>query len=103
MLRRIEADERGVERTGLVAAEPHRNEPPAPAQRTLAVEPETLARDRARWTDDAVSISHRARELVARLRPIAVRVLHFWDHRMHAIIIGGRRVYVDAAGGYRID
>lgn len=59
--------------------------------------------DRPRWIRDAVALSQRARELIARLRPVAVRVLSFWDHRFHAIVVGGCCVRVDASGCYRID
>jgi hypothetical protein len=59
--------------------------------------------DRPRWVRDAVAVSQRARELVARLRPVAVRVLSFWDHRMCAIVIGECCVRIDGSGCYRID
>ena len=59
--------------------------------------------DRPRWVRDAVAVSQRARELIARLRPVAVRVLSFWDHRIRAIVVGECCVRVDASGCYRID
>lgn len=103
MLRRIEADDRSAERTGLVAAGTPRSEPVARPQRALDAEAESLSRDRAKRTGDAISISHKARELVARLRPVVVRVVRFWDHQMRSILVAGRRVYVDPSGSYRVE
>jgi hypothetical protein len=98
MLRRVETDER-----------PQRAQQHAPA-----VEPEhavpvvgdsdlgtsLLPRDHPKWHADALSVSQRARELIARLRPVAVRVFTFWDHRVRSVTIGSARLQVDAAGSY---
>jgi hypothetical protein len=62
-----------------------------------------LPREHPRWIKDAAAVSQRARQLVARLRPVVVRVLTFWDHRVRGMTIRGRDLSVDASGSYRID
>lgn len=61
-----------------------------------------LPRDHPRWVKDAVAVSRAAREIIARLRPVAIRVLTFWDHRLRAIAVAGSRLEVDASGSYRL-
>jgi hypothetical protein len=62
----------------------------------------SLPRDHPAWQRDVLSVSARARELIARLRPVTVRVLTFWDHVLRGILVGGRRVEVDPSGSYRL-
>ncbi|HTD36190.1 MAG TPA: hypothetical protein VK669_01655 [Candidatus Limnocylindrales bacterium] len=62
----------------------------------------SLPRDHPAWQRDVLAVSARARELLARLRPVTVRVLTFWDHVLRAIVVGGRRVEVDPSGSYRM-
>ncbi|MGH7708307.1 MAG: hypothetical protein ACREM8_14150 [Vulcanimicrobiaceae bacterium] len=63
-----------------------------------------LPTDHPAWSQDAIAISRRARALFAKLKPVAVRVLTFWDHHVRSIAIGsGRRLSVDASGSYRLD
>jgi hypothetical protein len=52
---------------------------------------------------DALSISQRARALLAKLQPVVVRVVAFWEHRVKSIAVGGRTLSVDASGSYRCD
>jgi hypothetical protein len=69
------------------------------------VDPElhaTLPRDHPAWQRDILSVSARARAVVAALRPVVVRALSFWDHALRSISIGGRRVEVDPSGCYRL-
>lgn len=101
MLRRIDADDPLAERGSLGAPATREAEPVAPPR--ADPEMELLPRGHPKWVQDGVSISQRARDLVARLKPMAVRVLHFWDHGLRSIVIGGRRVHVDASGSYRVD
>jgi hypothetical protein len=54
------------------------------------------------WQRDALSVSSRARAIVATLRPIAVRVMTFWDHAVRAIRVGRRTVEIDPSGCYRV-
>jgi hypothetical protein len=62
-----------------------------------------LPRDLPAWARDAVAISARARDLVARLKPVVIRVLTFWDHRARTAVIGGRRMSIDPSGSYRVN
>jgi hypothetical protein len=62
-----------------------------------------LPRDHPRWVKDAVAVSQRAREIVAKLRPIVIRVLGFWDHRIRSTFVTGRCVRVEPSGCYRIE
>jgi hypothetical protein len=61
-----------------------------------------LPHDHPRWVKDAVAVSRAAREVVARLRPIAIRVLTIWDHRLRTAAVEGCRIQVDASGSYRL-
>lgn len=64
---------------------------------------QTLPRDHPQWVRDTISISSRARSLLERLRPIAVRVYSFWDHALRSLTLGGRTLSVDPSGSYRLD
>lgn len=64
---------------------------------------DSLPRDLPRWVKDAAAISHRARTLLAKMRPLAVRVLTFWDHAARGVRIGGRDLMIDASGSYRLE
>lgn len=81
---------------------------PAPAPLAYEALPEVeletpyLPRDHPPWLRDAVAISTRARELLTRMKPIAMRVLSFWDHAVRGITVAGRRLSVDASGSYRL-
>jgi hypothetical protein len=60
-----------------------------------------LPNDHPAWLRDTLSISQRARALLARIKPVAVRVIAFWEHRVRSIVVGSRTVSVDASGSYR--
>ena len=62
-----------------------------------------LPTDHPVWLRDRLSISQRARALVATLRPVAIKVIAFWEHRVRSIAIGNGRLSVDASGSYRFD
>jgi hypothetical protein len=64
--------------------------------------PPTLPRDHPAWQRDVVAVSARVRKALAQLRPIAVRVLTFWDHVVRSVVVGGRRIEVDPSGCYRL-
>ena len=102
MLRRLDGEEQ----------RPHALQPQAaaiapeaavPAIGESEAETSLLPRDHPKWARDAVTVSQRAREIIARLRPIAIKILTFWDHRTRSAFIGGHRVSVDASGSYRLD
>ncbi|HEY6450682.1 MAG TPA: hypothetical protein VIX60_08395 [Candidatus Cybelea sp.] len=101
MLRRIELEESAATVPLQVGAS--RSEAVVPAVADAELGMALLPHDQPRWVKDAVAISQRAREIIAKLRPAAVRVLCFWDHRIRAIVVGDRRVVVDASGCYRAD
>lgn len=62
-----------------------------------------LPREHPKWVKDALAVSQRARQIIAHLRPVVVRVLTFWDHHVRGIAVGGRELTVDISGSYRID
>lgn len=62
----------------------------------------SLPSDHPSWQRDVLSISTRARALIATLRPLAIKVLSFWDHRFGDITIGARTFGVDPSGCYRL-
>jgi hypothetical protein len=62
----------------------------------------TLPRDHPASQRDVLSVSARARAVVAALRPVVVRALTFWDHAIRAITVGTRRIEVDPSGCYRL-
>jgi hypothetical protein len=62
----------------------------------------SLPNDHPSWQRDVVSISTRARAVIAALRPVVIRVRSFWDHRVSEIRIGSLTLGVDASGSYRL-
>jgi hypothetical protein len=101
MLRRVESEENAQALALQIGA--NRSEAVVPAVAEAELETGLLPHDHPRWVKDAVAVSQRAREIIARLRPVAIRVLSFWDHRIRSVIIGGRCVNIDPSGSYRVD
>ncbi len=101
MLRRIEPDEPTAALPLQVGT--NRSEAVVPAVADAELDTALLPNDQPRWVKDAVAVSQRARELIANLRPAAVHVLSFWDHRIRAAWVADRRVAVDASGCYRVE
>jgi len=64
--------------------------------------PASLPRDHPAWQRDMLAVSARVRAILSQLRPLAVRVLTFWDHAVRSVAVGGRRVEVDPSGCYRL-
>lgn len=102
MLRRLDGEEGRAH-----AAQPHAasiaTEQMVAAVGESEAETSLLPRDHPKWARDAVTLSQRARELIARLRPVVVKILTFWDHRVRSAWIGGSRVCIDPSGSYRIE
>jgi len=101
MLRRVDTDEHRAHNV-----EPHATAIAADQNVTAVGESEAdslLPRDHPKWARDAVTLSQRAREAIAKLRPVIVKVLTFWDHRVRSAFIGGARVCIDPSGSYRVD
>lgn len=61
-----------------------------------------LPGDHPAWMKDTLSISQRARALLAKLRPVALRVVTYWEHSVRSIICAGRRLSIDQSGSYRL-
>jgi hypothetical protein len=101
MLRRVDLEEPTAALPLQVGAT--RSEAVVPVVAETELETTLLPHDQPRWVKDAIAVSQRARELIASLRPVAVRVLSFWDHRIRSIVVGDRCVSVDASGCYRIE
>jgi hypothetical protein len=101
MLRRVEAEE--PQRIDVAAPNAQRSEAVVAAAPEADDGSSLLPRDHPKWARDAVTLSQRAREIVARLRPVAVRILTFWDHRVRSAWIGGSRISIDPSGSYRVE
>lgn len=63
----------------------------------------TLPNDHPPWMKDTLSISQRARALIARLHPVVIKVVSYWEHRVRSIVVGNGRLYIDPSGSYRLD
>jgi hypothetical protein len=104
MLSRIDSGETGASAQllhGALGADP--NEPIVPAASDAEFDSGTqLPRDHPKWVRDTLTVSQRARDLIARLRPIALAVLSFWDHRSRSAVVAGSRLCIDASGSYHI-
>lgn len=77
--------------------------PLVPALPEDELETPPLPREHPKWVKDALAVSARARAVIHKLRPVIVRVLTFWDHRLRSITIGGRELSIDASGSYRME
>ena len=102
MLRRVDGDEQRLH-----ANAPHATAIPTEQMVAAIDESETentlLPRDHPKWARDAVTLSTRAREMIARLRPVVVKMLTFWDHRVRSALVAGNRVCIDPSGSYRLE
>ena len=101
MLRRVEAEE--PQRLDLQPSQSARSEAIVGAVAESGDGTSLLPHDHPKWARDAVTLSQRARELVARLRPVVVRILTFWDHRVRSAWVGGSRISIDPSGSYRVE
>jgi hypothetical protein len=101
MLRRIESEESAAALSLQIGAS--RSEAIVPAIAESELETPLLPHDHPRWVRDAVAVSQRAREIIAKLKPVVVCILSFWDHRLRSIMVGERCVHVDPSGCYRAD
>lgn len=101
MLRRVEPEDNAS--VLALQVEAGRSEAVVPAVADAELETALLPRDHPRWVKDAIAVSQRAREIIAKLRPVVIRVLSFWDHRIRSIVVEDRSVSVDPSGCYRVD
>lgn len=100
MLRRIEGERPPEWLSGPATTNASAIAPIAPDEE---LETPQLPRDHPPWLRDALSISSRAKALLLRIKPIVLRVLCFWDHRIRRLAVEGRNVSVDPSGSYRVD
>lgn len=103
MLRRVEPDPRRDVRAAIHERETAETQAIVPAVPDVELDTALLPRDHPQWVKDTLSVSNRARELLARLRPVVVKILTFWDHRVRSVLVGNSRVSVDPSGSYRIE
>jgi hypothetical protein len=99
MLQRVESEEP----QGLASAQNAYAEPVVPAASDVELGSGSLPHEHPAWVKDSLAVSQRARDLIASLRPIAIRILTFWDHRIRSAFIGGYTVRIDPSGCYRVD
>lgn len=103
MLRRVETDPRRELRSPVRERETAETQAVVPAVPDVELDTALLPRDHPQWVKDTLSVSNRARELFARIKPVVVRILTFWDHRVRSVLVGNSRVSVDPSGSYRIE
>lgn len=103
MLRRIELDDRRVSAGPSTQLGLPPSLPIVPAIADLEFDGSLLPHDHPAWAKDALTVSTRARDWIAALKPVVMHVLRFWDHRIRAAVVGGARVCIDASGSYRVE
>jgi hypothetical protein len=64
--------------------------------------PSTLPTDHPVWQRDVLSISSRTRALLGALKPVAVKVIAFWDHAVRTLRLAGGTLTIDPSGCYRM-
>ena len=63
----------------------------------------SLPREHPRWARDRFTVSAATKALIDRLRPLALRVFGFWDHRAHTVALDDAVIGVDVCGSYRCE
>ncbi|MGA8534966.1 MAG: hypothetical protein WB615_12735 [Candidatus Tumulicola sp.] len=101
MLRRIDPEEPAA--LAMPAGAARYSEAVVPVVSDADLETTNLPHDHPRWVRDAVAVSHRARGLLGKIRPVVIAVMSLWDHRLRCIMVGDRRVRIDPSGSYRAD
>jgi hypothetical protein len=102
MLRHVEADD--ASHALARAAVPDAHDPAVTPVTDAERDPGALIpHDHPKWARDSVTASQRARDVVARLKPLAIAVLTFWDHQKRTAFVAGSRLCVDASGSYRLE
>jgi hypothetical protein len=62
-----------------------------------------LPRDHPKWARDRFTLSATTKAWLDRIRPVAIRVFGFWDHRAHRLALEGATIEIDVSGSYRSD
>jgi hypothetical protein len=65
--------------------------------------PVALPRDHPKWARDRFTISAATKAFIDRLKPVAIRVFGFWDHRAHHLAFEHGTIEIDASGSYRCE
>ena len=60
-----------------------------------------LPRDHPKWLRDRFVVSSATKALLATLRPLAIAVFGFWDHRVHRLEMETATIAIDDSGAYR--
>jgi hypothetical protein len=60
-----------------------------------------LPRDHPKWLRDRFVVSSTTKSLRSRIKPFAIRLLGFWDHRAHRLSIEDGTIQIDDSGAYR--
>jgi hypothetical protein len=60
-----------------------------------------LPRDHPKWLRDRFVVSSATKTLLDRLKPFAIRLLGFWDHRTHRLSVEQGTILIDDSGAYR--
>ena len=68
-----------------------------------APEEVALPREHPRWARDRFTVSAATKALIDRLKPLALRVFGFWDHRTHRLTLEDATIGIDACGSYRCE
>lgn len=102
MLRRVDRDEPRESAARQILDAREANAVVAPVLE-VDLDASLLPRDHPQWVKDALTVSQRARDLIARLTPVVIRILTFWDHRVRSALVGTSRVSIDASGSYRLE
>ena len=103
MLRRVEGDSPRESSAAIRGLEPGETQAVVATIPDAEFDTSLLPRDHPQWVKDALSVSSRARALVARLKPVVINILTFWDHRVRSALVGDSRVSIDPSGSYRVD
>lgn len=100
MLRRVDLEERPISLAAALGLS--KSEPIVAAVNEAEPDTALLPHDHPAWVKDSLSVSQRARTLLAKIVPVALRVLTFWDHRVRSTTIAGQRLSIDPSGSYRL-
>ncbi|MBV8638373.1 MAG: hypothetical protein JO322_09825 [Candidatus Eremiobacteraeota bacterium] len=103
MLPRVDSDARREPSSSIRDRQTVETQPIVPAVPDVDLDTALLPRDHPQWVKDTLSVSNKARELLARLKPVVIKILTFWDHRVRSVLVGNSRVSIDPSGSYRIE
>ena len=65
--------------------------------------PIALPRDHPKWARDRFTVSQATKALIDRIKPVAIKVFGFWDHRVHRLAVESGTIEIDMSGSYRCE